>query len=246
MHIAHVADVMAPLEVQVCVGASPARARACTVGWCVMARGGAKACGRGAAARCAGVGCLAARPRHAGPRLTCLRRCTCQQSRPNSLRYSRCRKWDVLLGERHYRRSCSWNRNYKRCRNYSKTQNNRIKKHKNRIHNRYRIHNRHCNRSLYRTLRCGQEGSGKFTQGGGARAGRADTPGGVATRSHQPPPIACAVDFARDRRLARDRRPGRDAFWELPTAGRREHGEEDEHSAHRFGRGGRATERPHR
>ena len=37
----HVADVMVPPELQTCVP-SPARA-ACTVGWCVMARGGAKA-----------------------------------------------------------------------------------------------------------------------------------------------------------------------------------------------------------
>ena len=51
------ADVMLPSELQMCVPV-PARARmhTCTVGWCVMARGGAKACGAGAAARCSGVG----------------------------------------------------------------------------------------------------------------------------------------------------------------------------------------------
>eukprot|EP00964_Phaeocystis_antarctica_P069589 scaffold42304_cov62-Phaeocystis_antarctica.AAC.1 len=42
-----------------------------------MARGGAKACGGGAAARCAGVGCLAARPRHARATSDVLRGAVC-------------------------------------------------------------------------------------------------------------------------------------------------------------------------
>ena len=50
----HVSDVMVPSELQTCVPV-PARA-ACTVGWCVVARGGAKACGAGEAARRSGVG----------------------------------------------------------------------------------------------------------------------------------------------------------------------------------------------
>ena len=53
-HHAHVADVMVPPELQTCVPV-PA-AHTCTVGWCVMARGGAKAYGAGAAARCSGLG----------------------------------------------------------------------------------------------------------------------------------------------------------------------------------------------
>ena len=42
---AHVADVMVPSELQMCVPV-PAP-HACTVGWCVVARGGVKACGAG-------------------------------------------------------------------------------------------------------------------------------------------------------------------------------------------------------
>eukprot|EP00964_Phaeocystis_antarctica_P151212 scaffold118764_cov48-Phaeocystis_antarctica.AAC.2 len=57
---------MVPSELQLCVPV-PARAHACTVGWCVMARGGAKACGAGvrrhSARAWAGV---AARPRRVG------------------------------------------------------------------------------------------------------------------------------------------------------------------------------------
>ena len=62
-----------------------------------------------------------------------------------------------------------------------------------------------------------------------ARAGRADIPAGVATRS-QPPPIARAVDFARDRRFVR--REGRVVRlairWERPAAGFGEHHREVE------------------
>ena len=62
-----------------------------------------------------------------------------------------------------------------------------------------------------------------------ARAGRADIPAGVATRS-QPPPIARAVDFARDRRFVwREGRVVRLAIrWERPAAGFGEHHREVE------------------
>ena len=54
------------------------------------------------------------------------------------------------------------------------------------------------------------------------------------------PPIACAVNFARDDRFVMWR-----GWREAPGADCREHCEVDEHSAHRFGGGGRAMERPH-
>ena len=47
--------------------------------------------------------------------------------------------------------------------------------------------------------------------------------------------MVCSIDSAKRR-----------AWWELPTAGRRQHGEVDEHSAHGFCRGSRATGRSHR
>ena len=56
------------------------------------------------------------------------------------------------------------------------------------------------------------------------------------------PPIACAVNFARDDRFVMWR-----GWREAPGADCREHCEVDEHSAHHFGGGGRgAMERPHR
>ena len=55
------------------------------------------------------------------------------------------------------------------------------------------------------------------------------------------PLIACAVNFARDRRFVMWR-----GWREAPGADCREHCEVDEHSAHHFGGGGRgAMERPH-
>eukprot|EP00964_Phaeocystis_antarctica_P058172 scaffold34490_cov62-Phaeocystis_antarctica.AAC.2 len=78
-------------------------------------------------------------------------------------------------------------------------------------------------------IRCGQEGSGKVTQGREARARRADKPAAVAARS-QPPPIASAVDFDRDRRFVR--REGQVVClairWEPPAADFGEHRREVE------------------
>ena len=73
----------------------------------------------------------------------------------------------------------------------------------------------------------------------GSTGVRPHIPAPIASRS-QPPPIDSAV------RLARDRLLGRHALWELPAAGRRQHGEVDEHSAHGCWGGGGATERSHR
>ena len=66
-----------------------------TVGCCVTVRGGAKACGAGARAWAVGGSTI----RRVGPRVTCLRRCTCHRSRRNS-------------------RCCSWSRNSRRWDNY--------------------------------------------------------------------------------------------------------------------------------
>ena len=51
----------------------------------------------------------------------------------------------------------------------------------------------------------------------------------------QPPPIACATDSTRDHWRMR-RETCLLVVWELPTADRREHGDVDEHPAHRSGR----------
>ena len=52
----------------------------------------------------------------------------------------------------------------------------------------------------------------------------------------QPPPIACATDSTRDHRRMRRETCLLVVWYELPTAGRREHGDVDEHPAHRSGR----------
>ena len=65
----------------------------------------------------------------------------------------------------------------------------------------------------------------------------------IARTRDQPPPIACATDSARGHRRMRREGICLLLWWEHPSAGRREHGEVDEHPAHRSGR---ATARPHR
>ena len=52
----------------------------------------------------------------------------------------------------------------------------------------------------------------------------------------QPPPIACATDSTRDHWRMRRETCLLVVWYELPTAGRREHGDVDEHPAHRSGR----------
>eukprot|EP00964_Phaeocystis_antarctica_P076287 scaffold47162_cov54-Phaeocystis_antarctica.AAC.2 len=71
-----------------------------------------------------------------------------------------------------------------------------------------------------------QEGRGTVRQGRKGRVGRADRPAGVATRS-QLPPIARAVDFARDPRFVR-RVVSLVVRWEPPAANFGEHHREVE------------------
>ena len=103
-------------------------------------------------------------------------------------------------------------------------------------------------------------------EGTAGKVARGGTPAVAKTRIPQPPPIACLTDSAHRRRMRREKvacyekrllcirgrraRMRREEVlvhllfqWEHPTAGRREHGEVDEHPAQSSGR---ATARPHR
>eukprot|EP00964_Phaeocystis_antarctica_P003818 scaffold2052_cov60-Phaeocystis_antarctica.AAC.1 len=213
----HVVDVMVPPELQTW-SPSPARA-ACTVDRCVVARGGAKACSAGAAARRSGVGWVpgGSARRCVGPRVTCLRCGTCRRGRRNS-------------------RSCSWSRSCP-----SRTNDRNLRR---RVHPKSRSFRRKRSR---RRSHCGQKGGGgAFSKRSARKAqarrqwqltvrqgkeGRAHgagrhRPAVVATRS-QPPPIASAVYSARDRRFVR-RVVTLVVRWEPPAAGFGEHHREVE------------------
>jgi hypothetical protein len=141
VQVAHVPDVMLPSELQTC---APEPARARVHRWCVMARGGATACvavlRRGTVR---GRGLLGGSAKARGPRVTCLRRCNCQQRRRNS---RRCSRW---CNKRRRRRDRSSRRS--------------LQSQTNRSRNLWtgNCPSRRC------SLRCGQEGSGKVMQDGG-------------------------------------------------------------------------------
>ena len=106
-------------------------------------------------------------------------------------------------------------------------------------------------RTMFRMMSCGQEGSDKVTRKGGkhGRGGEAHQPlsqlkpSRRRLRAPSTPPV---IDSWSVIAVTCDESESSAAFRELPTAGRREQGEVDEHSAHRFGRGGRAMGHPHR
>ena len=158
VQVAHVPDVMLPSELQTC---APEPARARVHRWCVMARGGATACvavlRRGTVR---GRGLLGGSAKARGPRVTCLRRCTCRKSRRNSRRCSRSRrcKLNVLPDEFDNNRSSrrSSNRSSPRKSRHSRRRTPHIRKHS------------YCSR-----FRCGQDGSGKVTRKRGGSTGGA-------------------------------------------------------------------------
>ena len=152
---------------------------------------------------------LAARPRRVGPRVTCLRRLLGQSGRRNSRSCSRSRS--RIPGPRPSRPHHSPHYRDHHSSHHSSHHSPRDPKdHRSRYCirccSRYCI--RYCNfrrspQQQHTALCCEQVSSGTVEQkGGNGRAGRADRPASVATRSELPP-IACAVDSARGRRCVR-------------------------------------------